>query len=378
MSRYISRLLSQKVIEAHSYFPVIVITGPRQSGKTSLCRHLFKKYRYANLEDLTTRAAAVADPTAFIDSLGNEAIIDEVQNVPQLLSMIQVRVDEDRKRRYILSGSSNFALLHSVSQSLAGRSALFTLLPFSLQELSKSRKRATSAELIFQGLYPGVISDGVPTSLFYQNYYNTYIERDLRNLLNLKNILLFDKFVRLLATRVGSEFNASNISREIGVSSVTVSEWMSILTASYITYPLRPYYSNMSKQFTKMPKIYFYDTGLLCFLLGIESAEHLSSNRLKGAIYENFAVGEVIKGRLNMGKEPATYFYREKKGLEVDILTMAADGKELYEVKAGKTYQSDYSDNMKSVAAKLDDVISTIVIYDGKTIPRIALNIREL
>jgi hypothetical protein len=247
-----------------------------------------------------------------------------------------------------------------------------------MKELSKSRKRATSAELIYQGLYPGVISDGVPSPLFYQNYYNTYVERDLRNLLNLKNILLFDKFVRLLALRVGSEFNASSMSREIGVSSVTISEWMSILTASYITYPLRPYYSNMSKQFTKMPKIYFHDTGLLCFLLGIESAESLSRHHLRGAIYENFAVGEVIKGRLNRGKDPSTYFYREKKGLEVDILTKTAEGIELYEVKAGKTYLSDYSDNMKSVAAKLSDVVSSIVIYDGRTIPGIALNIREL
>ncbi|MDE6782537.1 MAG: AAA family ATPase, partial [Paramuribaculum sp.] len=214
MINYIPRLISDKIEEAHKYYPVIVVTGPRQSGKSTLCRHLYADYNYVNLEHITTRAAALSDPVAFLNGLGDRVIIDEVQHVPELLSMIQVRVDEDKKLRYILTGSSNFSLLKSVTQSLAGRAALFTLLPFSFKELDRAKVDAPIERLLWQGQYPGVVVDDFPPQIFYRNYYNTYVERDLRELLNLKNLLAFDTFMKLLACRVGSEFNASALARE--------------------------------------------------------------------------------------------------------------------------------------------------------------------
>ncbi|MBD5317493.1 MAG: ATP-binding protein [Bacteroides sp.] len=367
-----------KIEEAHRYFPVLVVTGPRQSGKTSLCRHLYPDYKYVNLEDITTRALAADDPAGFIDSLGHHAIIDEVQNVPEILSMIQIRVDDNRERRYVLTGSSNFSLLERVSQSLAGRAALFTLLPFSLPEVAEQVKSMTIGDIMHNGLYPGVVANGVPAELFYRNYYNTYVERDLRNLLNVKNLLAFDSFMRLLASRIGSEFNASAISREVGVSSVSVTEWMSILTTSYIAFPLRPFFTNVSKQLTKMPKVYFYDTGLACFLLGIENAEQLERSPFRGAIFENLAICELIKREYNQGKDPRINFYREKSGAEVDALLHSGGKLHLYEIKSGDTLRPDFTRNAKALAALLPDVASTTVIYNGPAFPPAAVNIRDI
>ena len=257
MSIYIRREISDKILEVQKYYPVTTITGPRQSGKTSLCRHLFPDYKYVNLENLTVRGHAISDPTGFVDSLGDTAIIDEVQNAPDLLSMIQVRVDENPDKRFILTGSSNFTFLQRMTQSLAGRSALFTLLPFSLKEMSAEEKSVETWRLLTLGQYPGILVNGIPDDIFYSNYYTTYVERDVRDLLRIKNIMTFDTFVRLLAARVGSEFNASQIAKEAGVSAPTVTEWLSILDTSYITYTIRPYFANISKQLTKMPKVYF-------------------------------------------------------------------------------------------------------------------------
>lgn len=378
MNAYIPRILSSKIEESARFYPVIVITGPRQSGKTSLCRHLYKDYKYVNLENITTRAAAVADPTMFIESLGDNVIIDEIQHVPELMSMIQVRVDENKDLRYILTGSSNFSLLRSISQSLAGRAALFTLLPLSFKEMGKKELDVSTNRLMWQGQYPAIISNGFPSNDFYRNYYNTYVERDLRDLLKLKNILAFDKFIRLMAIRVGSEFNASSIAREVGVSSNTISEWMSLLATSYIAYPLHPYYSNLSKRLTKMPKVYFYDTGLLCYLLSIENYSQLDNNPLRGAIFENLAMGELIKSRFNRGLDPNLYFYREQSGIETDALLVENGSLQLYEMKAGKTLRPDFKDNMTAIQQKLGNVQSTTVIYDGDGFPPLAVNIRDI
>lgn len=378
MNGYIPRIISPQIEEAAKYFPVIVITGPRQSGKTSLCRHLYPDFRYVNLENITSRASAAADPTAFLESLGNKVIIDEVQNLPELLSMIQVRVDEDKSLKYILTGSCNFSLLQSITQSLAGRSALFTLLPLSMKEMPEAELKKSTDELMWQGEYPGIIANAIPPTIFYQNYYNTYVERDLRDLLKLKNILSFDKFIRLLAIRVGSEFNASSFAREVGVSSNTISEWLSILATSYIAYPLQPYFNNLSKRLTKMPKIYFYDTGLLCYLLSIENYAQLKSHALRGAIFENLAMGELLKQRLNANRTPQMYYYREKSGKEVDAIIMAAGGLNLYEIKSGQTFREDFTDNMKSISSALNDVATQTVIYDGENFPPIAVNVRDI
>lgn len=378
MGEYIKRLLSESIMEAHEYFPVIVITGPRQSGKSTLCRHLFPDYSYTNLEDITLRTNAMGNPTGFLDSLGNRAIIDEVQNVPELLSMIQVRVDEFKDRKYVLTGSSNFSLLRTKSQSLAGRAAIFTLLPFSLLETKSIIGTKSIESIIRGGLYPRVIAESAPAVLYYRGYYNTYVERDLRDLLKVKNIFAFDKFMRLLAARIGSEFNASSLAREVGVSSVTIKEWLSILMTSYIAFPLMPYYVNLSKRLTKMPKIYFYDTGLACFLLGIDNDEVLKSHQMRGPLFENIAICELLKCRYNQGKDPGLYFYREKSGLEVDVVAEEAGGLHLYEIKSGATLRPGFIDNMNIVKETLPNVHSTTVIYDGEGFPPLTLNIRDI
>ncbi len=378
MADYKPRIISSKIQDAARFYPVIVVTGPRQSGKTYLCRHLYPDYNYVNLEHIVTRTAAIEDPVNFIEDLGDHVIIDEVQHVPELLSMIQVRVDENKSLRYILTGSCNFSLLKTVTQSLAGRAALFTLLPFSFKEMDKSDLDIPIENLMWHGQYPGVIIDHDAPHRFYRNYYNTYIERDLRDLLKIKNLLDFDKFVRLLATRVGSEFNASAIAREVGVTSKTVSEWFSMLSTSYIAFHLSPYFNNIAKRLTKMPKVYFYDTGLLCYLLGVASFEQLESHPLKGAIFENMAVCELIKNQFNNDLDPNLYFYREQSGKEVDAVLMTPEGLNLYEMKAGKMLRPDYRENMNALKRLLPNINTTSVIYDGESYPPICLNIRDI
>lgn len=377
MNNFIPRLISPKIEEAHKYYPVIVITGPRQSGKSTLCRNLFPDYTYVNLEYISTRTRALTDPVGFIDELGENVIIDEVQHAPDLLSIIQVRVDENKGLRYILTGCNNFSLLRSVTQSLAGRAAVFTLLPFSFKEMNDTELANPIDTLMLQGQYPGVLVDGIVPEIFFRNYYTTYIERDLRDLVNLKNLVIFDKFVRLLATRVGSEFNASAISREVGVTSKTISEWQSLLATSYITYPLSPYYNNLSKRLTKMPKIYFYDTGLLCYLLNIETKDQLENHPLKGAIFENMAVGELMKKRFNAAKDPNLYFYREVSGREVDVISITGEGINLYEIKAGKMLRPEYLENLQYLKRILPNVATTAVIFNGETLGSV-INIRDI
>lgn len=377
MNDYIDRIVASSILAAHRYFPVIEITGPRQSGKSTLCRHLFPDYTYINLEDISLRTEAMRNPVGFIDSLGENAIIDEVQNVPEILSMIQVRVDENKNRKYIITGSSNFSLLRTKSQSLAGRVAIFTLLPFTLKETKSIMAEKSTDSIIIDGLYPRVIADNAPVELYYRGYYNTYVERDLRDLLQIKNLMAFDTFIRLLAARIGSEFNASAIAREAGVSSVTVKEWMSILTTSYIAFPLMPYYKNISKRLTKMPKIYFYDTGLACFLLGIKNEEMLKTHQMRGPLFENLAICELLKKSYNEGKDPRLFFYREKSGVEVDAVSEEGGGLHLYEIKSGETIRHEAYDNINILKRTLSNVQSSTIIFDGETLGS-AINIRNI
>ncbi|MDO4335248.1 MAG: ATP-binding protein [Bacteroidales bacterium] len=378
-SNFINRAITPAIEKAYKYYPVLTITGPRQSGKSTLCRHLFPDFRYVNLENISTRSQAATDPEGFLTGLGDTCIIDEVQHVPELLSEIQVKVDEDRSRKFILTGSSNFSLLHNVSQSLAGRTAVFSLLPLSMSELSPEMKELPTDSLMFRGFYPGVIANSIPADMFYTNYYDTYVERDLRDLLRVGNLVKFDRFVRMLALRVGSEFNASALSREVGVSSVTIAEWLSMLQTSYIVFELPPYYSNQTKSLTKNKKIYFYDTGLLCNLLSITEPGAIANNVLRGAIFENMAVAELMKRSANAGKRPAYSFYRQNSGMEVDVVNPAADGSiDLYEIKAGKTLHSDYASNMKRLAETLQVPSKATVIYDGDTIAPTAINVRDI
>jgi predicted AAA+ superfamily ATPase len=379
MKKFISRTLSDRILELHKFYPVTIITGARQVGKTELCKNLFADYSYANLEEFGVRTFAQKDPNYFLDTLGEKAIIDEAQNCPELLSSIQVRVDKDKSLRYVITGSSNFSLMHSVCQSLAGRAALFNLPPFTFSELGEKYIDIDTDELIYKGFYPGAIIDDISPYDFYRNYYNTYVDRDVRNLLKVKNLDRFNVFVGLLAGRVGSEFNASSLSVEVGVSSTTIAEWLSILQAAYIVFVLRPYYSNISKRLTKMPKVYFYDTGLLTYLLGIEVSKQLATHPLRGAVFENLVVAELVKRRMNEAKELNVSFYRESSGREVDVLASATDGLRAYEIKSARTYRNELVKNLEYLQGKLGEkLVATSLIYDGETIGDKVINFRDL
>lgn len=375
---YIHRTLTPAIEEAHKYFPVILVTGARQVGKSTLCRHLFPDYKFVNLENITSRVAALRDPVSFIDNLGSRAIIDEVQNCPELFSQIQSVVDEDKSKRFILTGSCNFMLMKNACQTMAGRVAVFTLPQFSLGELSADEIQLTTDTLIQRGFYPGVISDGIPVKLFYTSYYNTYIERDVRDVLRIGNLVKFDTFIRLVASRVGSELNASAISTGVGVSANTISEWLSILQASYIVFALPPFYANISKRLTKMPKYYFYDTGLLCYLLNIDTAEKMSAYPFRGQVFENLVVSEMMKEAFNHADAPNLYFYREHSGREIDVLRVGADKIEAYEIKSASTFRNEFMSNMDQLKKILQQPVDTTLIYDGQSFPPQVLNFRDL
>lgn len=375
---YIYRKITPSVERGAKYYPVVVITGPRQSGKSTLCRHIFETYNKYNLEDIALRESIRLDPKAFLNDCGEKVIIDEVQHLPELLSYIQIIADECPERRFVLTGSSNFALMESITQSLPGRAVMFTLLPMSLDELGDYSLASTNT-LLFNGFYPSVVTGQRPADLFYSNYYTTYIERDLRQVKNLTDIGSFQKFIRLVAGRVGCEMNASLLANETGVSSPTIKSWMSLLEASYIAFLLPPYYANLNKRLTKTPKVYFYDTGLLCFLLGIEEPGQLVSHPLRGAVFENLAVIELLKERLNKGKLSNLYFYRENSGREADIIRMDGERLEAFEVKSSQTFNKSFVRNLNYLKDLLrDNLKDTYVVYDGDYIPPNIINIRNI
>ncbi len=375
---YIERKITPAVLRAAEFYSVIVVTGPRQVGKTTMCRHIFADYNEYNLENIALRTAVESDPAGFIESCGRNVIIDEVQRLPELLSYIQLAVDNDPQRKFVLTGSSNFALLESITQSLAGRAALFTLLPFSLEELGQYKETSTNS-LMVNGFYPGIVVKHTPVDLFYSNYYATYVERDLRQIKEITNLSSFQIFVKLLAGRVATEFNASSLATETGVSSPTIKSWFGLLQTSYIVFALTPYYANISKRLSKMPKVYFYDTGLLCFLLGINSEEQLAQHPLRGAIFENLVVCEFLKARFNQGKASNLYFYRENSGREVDVLIDNGMSYDLYEIKSSATFNNDFKRNLTYLKDLMGDKIrKAAVIYDGMSIPPDIFNFRAV
>jgi hypothetical protein len=364
---YIYRNISEAIKSAVPFFPVITITGPRQSGKTTLCKQLFPEFAYVNLEDLSVREQVLNDVKGFLNGYPKGLVIDESHYVPELFSYIQVLVDENRSRKFVLTGSSNFSLLQSITQSLAGRTALFTLLPFSLHEIKDKLALKTTDQILLDGFYPAVHAGQTPRELLYKNYYTTYVERDLRQLISIKNIKLFQTFIRLCAGRIGTEFNASSLSGEVGVSVPTITEWVTILSASYIVHLLPPYYENIGKRLIKTPKIYFYDTGLACYLLGIENEQQLSTHPLKGPLFENMVVNEFIKNKLNKGKDTNLYFYRDKSQHEVDLLHVRGMEIDAYEIKSSKTFHKDFYKGLSYVKKLFGERISkAAVVYDGE------------
>ncbi|MBD5329009.1 MAG: ATP-binding protein [Bacteroides sp.] len=377
---YIKRSITEAIQKAIPFYPVIVITGPRQVGKTTLCRHLFADFRYVNLERPTEKQFALDDVEGFVDGLGPKAIIDEVQNVPEILSYIQIKVDENPELKYVITGSSNFSLLHNITQSLAGRAALFTLLPLSFKEINNYVESSGIRDIMYNGFYPAIFTKATPPEMFYSNYYSTYVERDIRQISQLKNLNTFETFMRLCAGRTGSELNYSSLGVETGVSAPTIKEWLSLLNASYITYTLYPFFTNINKRLTKSPKLYFFDTGLLCFLLGIENPNQLMTHPLRGAIFENLVVTEMMKEKYNLGKMPKLFFYRENSGREVDIVEENGLNLNLYEVKASKTFSKDFKKNLDYLKKNISNftIKKSIVIYDGDTFPSLAINVRDL
>ena len=376
----IYRSLSEEIKRCFDFFPVITLTGPRQSGKTTICRELYPDLPYVNLEEIDTLNRIKEDPQSFFTNHPNGAIIDEAHHYPEIFSYIQVNVDEDiyqgkMDRKFIVTGSSNCALLEKVTQSMAGRTAVLTLLPLSQKELQQAGKKTDTDRLILNGGYPAVWKNETAREIIYRNYFTTYIERDVRSIINIKDLMPFQTFMRLCAGRIGTEFNASALSVAVGVSVPTINNWLSVLAASYTVYLLSPYHANIGKRLTKTPKLYFYDTGLATFLLGIENEEQLKTHPLRGELFENMVVNEMMKEGLNKGKEEHLYFYRDKTQREIDVIRMKALDLEAYEIKSGKSYNGDYYKQLKFFKDLLGDQVKrTAVIYDGETNNRDLIN----
>lgn len=358
--------------EAARFFPVVTLTGPRQSGKSTLLRHLFPDLPYCSLENPDERLAAQDDPRGFLDRYISGVVIDEVQRVPDLLSYIQTIVDEHPERKFYLTGSSNFALLKSVTQSLAGRTAVFELLPLSLHEIAGIDRDKDTDAMLFDGFYPSVWSGQNIPSLLYQHYTKTYIERDVRDLLTVKDLDHFQRFMRLCAARIGSVLNASELSNELGVAVNTVNAWLSVLQASYIIYLLPPFFTNSRKRLTKRPKLYFTDCGLAASLLDIDSPEIMERDKMRGHLFENMVIMDHLKNILNRGKNTPIYFYRDSNGNEVDLLVKRGAVYDCFEIKSAKTYHPDFATGLgrfKSAFPELTGEQS--VVYAGESLGRL-------
>lgn len=341
---FIQRDITPILMELASKFPIVTLTGPRQSGKSTLLKKCFQNYQYISLENIDTRELATADPRGFLKKYSDHVILDEIQRAPQLLSYLQTHVDnENRTGMYMLAGSQSLLLMQSLSQSLAGRTALLTLLPFSRKELHKADLLPTSIDtLLFKGMYPRVYNMNVNPLHFYQAYIQTYIERDVRNILKVTDLNKFIKFLKLCAGRTGQILNLSAIGNETGISSTTADGWLSVLEASYICYRLQPYYKNFNKRLIKSPKLYFYDTGLVCNLLGLTSENQISDFYMRGALIENLVINQFLKDTYNSGMVPDFTFWRDSTGNEIDLIVTEGLETKAYEIKASLTFNNDF------------------------------------
>jgi len=347
-------------------FPVIAITGPRQSGKTTLCKKLFNDYRYVTLENPDNKQFALSDPRGFLKEYGKKVVIDEVQNVPELFSYIQGYVDEHGEPgQYILTGSQNFLLLEKISQTLAGRVYIYHLLPFSHAELKIDHRQVLFTS-IFNGGYPRIYDKDIHPSDFFPSYIQTYLERDVRSILNIKNLNLFSSFLKICAGRIGQIFNASTISNEIGIDYKTIQSWLSLLEASFILYRLPPWHTNFNKRVIKSPKIYFYDTGLVSYLLGLRSSEEINVHFLKGALFENFIITEHIKNKWNNGAAPSAYFWRDRAGNEIDLIVDEGINLKIVEIKSSQTIREDFFKGLNRFEKMADKFsLKKYLIYGG-------------
>ncbi len=380
----IPRTLATLLKETACHYPVVTLTGPRQSGKTTLVCFVFGDHDYVSLEDPDQRSYALQDPRGFLDQFNGGVILDEVQRAPELFSYIQTRVDsEDRPGRYILSGSQNFLLLRSIGQSLAGRTAILHLLPFALSELQGRAplritdvgrtlpRRRNSGEVnlmetLIRGFYPRIHDKGLDPQHWFRGYYLSYVERDVREIVNVGDLESFGRFIRLCAGRSGQLLNLSSLANDCGITHTTSRRWLSILEASFLVTLLRPHHRNFNKRLIKTPKLYFLDTGLLCYLLRIRSAGDLRLHSSRGAIFETFVVAELIKNALNRGQEPDLYFWRDSTGNEIDILIDHGDEQVPVEIKSGQTVSRDFFKGLRYWRKLLGDSSApAALVYGG-------------
>ena len=379
----IEREITPYLVKLFEQYPFVTVTGPRQSGKTTLCRAAFPHLNYVNLELPDQRDFAESDPRGFLSQLGEGAIIDEIQRVPDLLSYLQVFADESgRDSLFVLTGSEQFRLSDTISQSLAGRTALLRLLPFSLAERQKTGASSDIDDILYSGFYPRIYSKQRNPSQTLGDYLESYVERDVRRIGEIRNLSSFRKFVRLCAGRVGQLANLSHLGADAGVSHTTARHWLTVLEASYIIFQLPPYITNLRKRLIKTPKLYFYDVGLVSYLIGIEHASQISTHPLRGALFENAAVVEALKHRYNQGRRSNLSFFRDVRGLECDLFYESGNDIGAFEIKSGATIASDYFNSLNQVAKLLPKISTKTVVYggsdrqsrrDGEVVPLTAL-----
>ncbi len=348
-------------------YPILTITGPRQSGKSTFAKMLKPGFEYVNLEDIDHRRFAINDPKGFIERYSRNVILDEVQNAPQLLSQLQVHTDAVGKNGlYILTGSQNFQMFEKISQSLAGRTALCTLLPFAMNELREMKEPKSWEELCWKGMYPRLHHRSIKPELFYPDYITTYIERDTRQIMNIKDLGQFRKFMSLCAGRAGQILNMNDIGNSLGIDNKTVKQWLAILESSYIIYLLQPFHNNFNKRVIKAPKLYFYDTGIASFLLNIRNTNDLKNHFAKGALYENFVINDLMKNCHNKRVQPSFHYFRDSNGNEVDLLIEQAGFTYAVEIKSAKTIHDSFFKGLNFYSTLSKKKVKKVCVYGGE------------
>lgn len=362
----ITRTLQSQLHKLAGQHPVVTVTGPRQSGKTTLCRNTFPNKAYANLEAPDVRDFATSDPRGFLAELPDGAILDEIQRVPELTSYLQPLVDEDpRPGRFILTGSQQFEVMTTITQSLAGRTAVLKLLPLSIEELAGAHIDLDLDTLLLTGFYPRIHNNGLDPTQALGDYVETYVQRDIRQLMAIKDLNLFERFLRLCAGRTGQLLNLQSLGNDVGISHTTARAWLTLLEASYVIFLLQPWHANISKRQIKSAKLYFYDVGLAGYLLGIEKTQHVVNHPLRGNLFENLVVAEALKYRFHRGRRNNLFFWRDAKGNEIDLILEDGPDVHAVEIKAGATIASDWFKGLQTFAATIPTPPKTAALVYG-------------